>query len=184
MAVSGSTFGGWIGGGCPVAGECTVTLNADTTVVAVFTQDQGTVPDPPGGGDGGGGGGGTSPPGGSPSPGGITPPGFVPRPMSCRLAVKSTRVGRPGRVTLTATCDQAGTLTLSGSVKIGRKTYRFKSGRSTAIAGRARTIALKLPAAALRAVRARKRASATFTLLAGNANGQSKTTAKAARLRR
>jgi hypothetical protein len=36
-AGSGSTFGGWSGGGCSGTGTCTVTLNGDTTVTADFT---------------------------------------------------------------------------------------------------------------------------------------------------
>jgi hypothetical protein len=36
-ADSGSTFGGWSGGGCSGTGTCTVTLNSDTTVTASFT---------------------------------------------------------------------------------------------------------------------------------------------------
>lgn len=34
---TGSTFGGWSGGGCSGTGTCTVTLTADTTVAATFT---------------------------------------------------------------------------------------------------------------------------------------------------
>jgi hypothetical protein len=34
---TGSTFGGWSGGGCTGTGTCKVTLNADTTVTATFT---------------------------------------------------------------------------------------------------------------------------------------------------
>jgi uncharacterized repeat protein (TIGR02543 family) len=33
----GSLFGGWIGGGCAETAPCSVTLNGDTTVTAVFT---------------------------------------------------------------------------------------------------------------------------------------------------
>ena len=36
-ADTGSTFGGWSGGGCSGTGTCKVTLNADTTVTASFT---------------------------------------------------------------------------------------------------------------------------------------------------
>jgi hypothetical protein len=34
---AGSSFTGWSGGGCSGSGNCTVTLNADTTVTATFT---------------------------------------------------------------------------------------------------------------------------------------------------
>jgi hypothetical protein len=34
----GSSFGGWSGGGCSGTGTCVVTLNANTTVTATFTQ--------------------------------------------------------------------------------------------------------------------------------------------------
>ncbi len=33
----GATFAGWSGGGCSGSGDCTLTLNADTTVTAVFS---------------------------------------------------------------------------------------------------------------------------------------------------
>lgn len=33
----GATFAGWSGGGCSGTGDCTLTLNADTTVTAAFT---------------------------------------------------------------------------------------------------------------------------------------------------
>lgn len=39
-ACSGSTFGGWTGGGCSGTGTCTVTLNGATTVTADFTTVQ------------------------------------------------------------------------------------------------------------------------------------------------
>jgi hypothetical protein len=36
VAAAGSAFVGWTGGGCAGAGACTVTLNADTSVIATF----------------------------------------------------------------------------------------------------------------------------------------------------
>ena len=45
---SGSTFGGWSGGGCSGSGNCTVTMNADTAVTAIFDPAQsGTTTTPP-----------------------------------------------------------------------------------------------------------------------------------------
>ena len=45
---SGSTFGGWSGGGCSGSGNCTVTMNADTAVTAIFDPAQsGTTTPPP-----------------------------------------------------------------------------------------------------------------------------------------
>ena len=38
---AGSTFSGWSGGGCSGSGTCQVTLNADSSVTATFTQNTG-----------------------------------------------------------------------------------------------------------------------------------------------
>jgi pimeloyl-ACP methyl ester carboxylesterase len=35
-AASGSTFGGWSGGGCSGTGSCTITMNSNMTVIAIF----------------------------------------------------------------------------------------------------------------------------------------------------
>jgi Divergent InlB B-repeat domain len=43
-ANGGSTFTGWSGAGCAGTGSCTVTLAADTTVTATFTQTGGSTP--------------------------------------------------------------------------------------------------------------------------------------------
>jgi Concanavalin A-like lectin/glucanases superfamily/Divergent InlB B-repeat domain len=45
QALSGSTFGGWSGGGCGAAATCTVTLTASTVVTATF--NAGGSPPPP-----------------------------------------------------------------------------------------------------------------------------------------
>ena len=41
----GSTFTGWSGGGCSGTGQCTITLNTDTTVTATFTHVDREPPD-------------------------------------------------------------------------------------------------------------------------------------------
>jgi hypothetical protein len=48
-AASGSTFSGWSGAGCSGTGSCKVTINADTTVTAIFTANakEETKPPPP-----------------------------------------------------------------------------------------------------------------------------------------
>lgn len=40
---SGSAFAGWTGGGCSGTGTCTVTMNADTSVIATFTNQPPTA---------------------------------------------------------------------------------------------------------------------------------------------
>ena len=81
-------------------------------------------------------------------------------------------------------CDTTAKLTLSGSVryKSAKKTKTLKLTRVTATAT-TRTLKLKLPAAARKALRARKTVSASFTLMASNAGGDTRTTARVKRLR-
>jgi glucose/arabinose dehydrogenase len=43
---SGSTFGGWSGGGCSGTGSCSVTVSSNTTVTATFTSAGGALPPP------------------------------------------------------------------------------------------------------------------------------------------
>jgi hypothetical protein len=89
VASAGSTFSGWSGGGCPGTGSCVVTMDADPTVTATFTQDP-SPPGPPGP---------SGPPGGGPtSP---TPPNPEP-PAQNRLSMKILKAriaGRQGRAT-------------------------------------------------------------------------------------
>ncbi len=42
VPASGSAFSGWEGGGCSGTGACVVTLNADTTVIAMFSASEGS----------------------------------------------------------------------------------------------------------------------------------------------
>jgi len=39
---TGKTFVGWSGGGCSGTGACVVTMNADTTVTALFSSSGGS----------------------------------------------------------------------------------------------------------------------------------------------
>jgi Divergent InlB B-repeat domain len=68
---SGSTFGGWVGGGCTGTGTCTVTVEANTAITAKFALN------PPSNNNGGGtpnnGGGTPNNGGGTPNNGGGTP---------------------------------------------------------------------------------------------------------------
>jgi hypothetical protein len=76
---AGSTFAGWLGGGCSGTGACQVTLNADTAVVASFAPVPST---------GNSGGDRTLPPA-SNLPG---PPNPAPKPLKCKPGFKKARV--------------------------------------------------------------------------------------------
>jgi hypothetical protein len=65
-ASSGSSFAGWNGGGCSGTGGCTVVINADTAVTAIFN----LASSGGGGGGNGGGGGGSNSNTGTNTPGG------------------------------------------------------------------------------------------------------------------
>jgi len=80
-ASSGSTFAGWSGGGCSGTDACTVVINADTSVTAIFNLA-------PGGGGGGGSGGGGSTNPGTGTPGGSGKSGPTTKTPAQELAEK------------------------------------------------------------------------------------------------
>ena len=186
-------------GGCgAVAGYQTQYYNDAATFAAAAPVDiaQGaTVPNidahlvMPGGTPPPGGGGGGTPP---PSGGGGTPPPSGSAP-TCSLRVNSAKVVKPGRLRLTFHCNQAATLSLSGTVteripkrghtKAKTKRFRVKAAHATASAGRNGTMTVTLPAGALSALRKHRRESVAFTLTATGAHGRSHATASVARLR-
>ena len=99
----------------------------------------------------------------------------TPRPKpSCTLKPKSKTDLRVGTLSLSVKCDRAASLKLTGTVKepIGKKhhgkqrykTFKLKAVSRTVKAGGSVALVLKLPAAALRALRHGAKESATLTL--------------------
>jgi uncharacterized delta-60 repeat protein len=206
-ASPGSTFAGWSGAGCSGTGTCQATMDADRTVTATF----GPTPDPGGGGGGGGGGAGGSVAGAGAGAGTGGGGGGGPTKPSCTLAAGGSRVfalalGRhakkpkpkktpaKGVLVLTARCGQAAQLSLKGAVttaatkKKGKrkgsraKTFPIAAVGGSAPAGKSLTLTVKLPAAALSALKRGARESAAFTLTVTNAQGSSTAVARIPRL--
>jgi hypothetical protein len=98
---------------------------------------------------------------------------------TCRL--QAAAKVRRGKLVVAITCDQPARLTLTGRVKIKRTTLRLKGVKATAAA---RTVRLALPPRARRALRKHRKVSATFALVAANASGTARATARVARLKR
>lgn len=101
---------------------------------------------------------------------------------------------KPGTVVLTVKCNQAGKVKLTGTLtqligskpKHGKqksKTYKLGPVNGSVKAGRALTLSVKLPAAAVTALGKGAKESATFTLTATNANGTGRATTKIATLK-
>jgi virginiamycin B lyase len=169
----GSTFTGWTGSGCSGTGKCVVVMALDEVVAATFTAIA------------------------------------APAAPQCVLAVKSTKVLLPslqkpkrkhkpkpaaGTLALRLTCDQAAIAKLTGKVTalIGKKpkhgkqrakTFSVKPERTSVSSGVAITLTIKLPAAAITALRRGAKESVAFTLVVSNASGTSQTSAKITRLR-
>jgi alpha-tubulin suppressor-like RCC1 family protein len=148
---------------------------------------------------------GTSPPGTSPpgtSPPGTSPPGASPpRPSLPSCTIKpGTRVfaavrgkaKRKGVLKVTLRCDQSARVSLGGkivailTVKRGRRTretFRIPAVHASITVGKARSLTLAVPTAAIRALRAHARESVTLTLVATNGNGSRTSTARIKQLR-
>jgi Divergent InlB B-repeat domain len=151
-AAGGSTFAGWSGGGCSGTGTCVVTLNSDQTITATFA----TIPPPL---------------------------------ARCTLKAVSNKVHlkkKPATLSLKASCDQAASGTVTGTLKIvtkqkGKKktkTFHLSTAHvSLTTGGTSPVVTVKLPAAAVNALKLRAKESATFTLTAKNANGTVSATA-------
>jgi hypothetical protein len=125
----------------------------------------------------------------------------------CTLKAKSSKVlltapkgkakkgaPKPGTVSLTAKCNQASKVRLTGTLTqlIGKKpkhgmqkskTYRLGAVTGTAKAGKALTLTVKLPAAAVTALAGGAKESVTFTVTATNANGTGRAMTKVATLK-
>jgi hypothetical protein len=143
---TGSTFAGWSGGGCSRTGTCTVKMSADQSVTANFA--------------------------------------VIPKPV-CSLSALSSKVvlrKRKGSKTpldtllLSAKCDQTANGQLSGTLaeRVSRKQTKhitLKPLSVSLLAGAARTIDLKLPAAAIKGLKKGYKESVALTLSVTNANG-------------
>ena len=110
----------------------------------------------------------------------------APRP-TCTLKPVSAKVKRK-KLTFSFRCDQAAKLVLSAKLtqRVGRKTKRYvvKSAAGSAKAGVPGTLTLTVPAAALKALKARKTLVAALTLTATGSSGQGRTTASIKKLKR
>jgi len=165
---AGSTFAGW-SGACTGTGSCHLTINANTQVTATFNK--------------------------SPAP-------------RCTLKVQSSKVllvkpkvkkghkstASVGTLAVTAKCNPAVTVQLTGMVTelVGKKpkhgkqkTKSFKLGpvRASLTAGAGRTLVVKLPKGALRGLKSKAKEAAALLLVATNASGTARATAKTASLK-
>ncbi|HET6869427.1 MAG TPA: hypothetical protein VFH80_26185 [Solirubrobacteraceae bacterium] len=169
----GSTFTGW-NGACSGTGTCTVALPYDQNVIATF-----------------GAGGTTAATGGTPSAGGTPTTAGAATAARCTLKAVSNKVllaarkgkaakraPKPGTVSLTVKCNQAGKVKLTGTLtqligakpnhgKQKSKTYRLGPVSGSVKAGRVLTLTIKLPAGAVTALGRGAKESARFTAVTG-----------------
>jgi hypothetical protein len=128
--------------------------------------------------------------------------------VNCTLTPRSNKVllrgkkgkpgkqpnARPGMMALVATCDQAANVTMKGYVteslgkepkrgKQRRKVFKLTIARASLTARDAKVLLMKLPVNALLALQHRSKESATFTLIATNANGTTSVIARIGTLR-
>ncbi len=134
------------------------------------------------------------------------PAATPPTPQSCTLKAPNSKVlltkpkhrhtskASVGTLSLTATCKQFGTFKLTGVVtelvghkpKHGKqktKTFALGPVRGSLAAGVRRTLILKLPKGAVRALDGKAKESVSLTLVATNANGTGRASASIARLK-
>lgn len=134
---SGSSFGGWTGGGCTAAGGCTVTMNRAKTVKATFETDRSSPPP-------------LTQEGGS-GQGGAARVGSVTAPVGTARAAGSALV-RNGKASLTLSCSGGpcrGSFKLKGRVRKGQKKNLVIGGASFSLgAGASTTREVRLSAAA------------------------------------
>lgn len=179
---AGSVFTGW-SGACTGTGTCTVALPYDQNVIATF-----------------GPGGTTAPAGGMPTAGGTPSAGAAAIAAKCTVkavsnkvllaarkgkARKGAAVTKPGSVSLIVRCNQAGKVKLTGTLtqligakpKRGKqksKTYKLGPVTGSVKAGKALTLTVKLPAAAVTALGRGAKESAKFTVVSGSARATTK----------
>jgi 5-hydroxyisourate hydrolase-like protein (transthyretin family) len=183
VPATGSRFAGWSGGGCAgTSPTCELTMDGSQAVAATF--------DPVGtGGTGGSGGsGGTGGNGG----GHATPAPKCTLLASRAISRKNSGTRPADSLGVTVRCDQAAAIALSGKLTI-RTTSRRKTKTTTSSLGTMRASVrggvaaiegLKLPAAALNALRRGAGESVVLSLVATNAHGTNRTSATVSHLRR
>lgn len=201
-AAGGATFTGWRGA-CSGTRSCTVPLNFDQEVTAVFAsavQSTGTATGGPGASGNG-----------SATQVGSTPAGtpvvrctlrvtrgkvLLAQPKKGRAKPKKGRAKvKPRTVTLAVKCDQNARVRLTGTVlrPLGKKPKRgrqrimrtqLRAVSANVRAGRALTLTVTLPATAITALAHNAAESVTFTLTATNGNGTTHASARIAKLRR
>jgi hypothetical protein len=109
-------------------------------------------------------------------------------------AKKGAPAVKPGTLSLTVKCDQAGNVRLTGVLlqligakpKHGKqksKTYKLGPVSGSVKAGRGLTLTVKLPPAAVSALGAGAKESVTFTVTASNGNGTGRAGARIAMLK-
>lgn len=109
----------------------------------------------------------------------------------CTLRPKSRKVGRTkkARFRLTARCDEAIRVGVSGKARIQRRkkkarTVKLRAVHVTLKRGVARTVRLRVPGSVRRALASRARISASFVLAGKNADGAARATARIKRVAR
>ena len=159
---AGFSLSSW-GGACSGTGACSVTMSDSQSVSATFTRS------------------------GSSSV-------ITKIPSGCSLKVFSSKVHKPktrhgvSTVSVAAKCDQAVSVTLTGALTEKLAKHRTKvlalgHVNASLVAGVAKTLVLKIPASALKALAHGTKESATFTLTATNANGTVRSTAAIQKLK-
>jgi uncharacterized repeat protein (TIGR02543 family) len=156
---AGFVFSGW-SGACSGTDTCDLTMTSDRAVTATFT----AVP---------GGGGNTS-----------TPPSCTLTAGSKAQAPKKGKSG-PTNLSLVAKCNQAANVRLTGTLiqflskrgKPATKSFKLGPVTSSLLANQAKTLLLKMPAAAVVALLHGNKESVAFVLTATNAHGTTHSTA-------
>jgi hypothetical protein len=119
------------------------------------------------------------------------PPSCTIKPGARVFAAVRGRAKPKGVLKVSLRCDQTARVSLRGSIvailkvksgKRTRKTFRIATLHASITAGKARSLTVRLPNAALQALQAHARESVTFTLLATNRNGSRTSTARIKRL--
>ena len=168
-SATGSTFGGWSGGGCSGAGTtCTVTMSSAQTVTARF--DAGSAPPPPA-------------------------PHCTIHANSDKVATKKSKkkgAVKPGVLTVTVKCNQSAGVSVRGKVTIQGKKRKHGKGvirtvscgpfRGSATANVSLTLTVKLPGSAVSGLKSGDKESVALSLTATNANGSATATATIPRL--
>jgi Divergent InlB B-repeat domain len=144
---AGQKFVGWSGGGCSGTGTCSLTMNADHAVTAIFA----ALPKP------------------------VAKCTISALSKSVHLK-KTKHGGKPGTLTFKITCNQQANLSLTAVLKeelskSKTKTFHLGPVHGTARPGSTTKLTLKLPKAALKGLSKHRKESLAVSLSAKNANG-------------